>query len=127
MGMGVCIVGAAMGGPASVSDAKRSLPGAGAILDTVNQVGNFAGAAAQFECACRGEHGDAGRVIAAILKFAQTIEQYGSNIGPLGADVAYDTAHEVGYPFYCEVAFLLHVYTEGWQMPGSFLCFYLHH
>src|SRR2546421_8871502 len=100
MGMGICIVGTTMGGPARVSYTKRSLLWARTILDTVNQVGNFAGAAAQFQCACRGEHGDAGRVIAAILKLAQAIEQYGSNIGPLLADVAYDTAPEVGYPFF---------------------------
>src|ERR1051326_8310416 len=117
MGMGVCIVGAAMCSPASVSDAKRSLPWAGAILDTGKQIGNFAGATAQFECTCRGEYGDAGRVIAAIFELAQAIEQYGSNIGPLRANVAYDTAHEVGYPFFCKVAFLLHVYTEGWRPP----------
>ena len=101
MGMGIDVVGAAMGGPACVSDTQRTSVRTRTIIDGGDEISNFACAAAQFERSSRGEDSDARGVIAAIFELAESFKQYGSYIGALRPDVANDTAHEVGYPFYC--------------------------
>ena len=95
--MGIRVVGAAMRGPACVTNAERAGMRTRAIFDTFNKVGNFTGAAAHFKLSSRGKDGDARGVIAAIFELAESFKQYGSYIGALRPDVANDTAHEVGY------------------------------
>src|ERR1700694_1247072 len=117
MRMGIRVVGAPMRGPARVAYAERTGMRTRAIFDAFHKVGNFTGAAAHFKVSSRGENSDARRVIAAIFELAESFEQYGSYIGALWPDVANDTAHEVGYPFYCQVD----------VNECSLLSFYLHH
>src|SRR6266700_3550093 len=100
MGMGVGVVRPTMRGPACMSYTQRTAGGTRVVLYFSGKIGNFTGATTQFEIAIGGENGDACGVVAAIFEFAQSFKQYGSNVGALGADVANDTAHEVGYPFY---------------------------
>src|SRR5215469_11959003 len=96
MGVGIDVVGSAMGSPACVTDAQRARSGPRAVLDISNEIGEFAGTPAQFKFAGRGEHCYPGRIIATVFKFTEAIKQYGSNIGTLRADVTYDTAHGSG-------------------------------
>src|SRR6266700_3875073 len=100
MGMGVGVVRPTMRGPACMSYTQRTAGGTRVVLYFSGKIGNFTGATTQFEIAIGGENGDACGVVAAIFEFAQSFKQYGSNVGALWADVANDTAHEVGYPFY---------------------------
>ena len=113
MGMGIGIVGAAMGSPTSVTDTQRTSVRTRTIIDGGDEISNFACAAAQFERSSRGEDSDARGVIAAIFEFAQAIKQYSSNIGPLGADVADDTAHRSGI-----LSILLRGNREAWRLRG---------
>src|SRR5215472_2808402 len=96
MGVGINIVGAAMGSPACMTDAQRTRFGPRAVLDISDKIGKFAGAAVQFKFAGRGKHGNPGGIVATVFKFTEAIKQYGSNIGALRADVPYDTTHGSG-------------------------------
>ncbi len=99
MGMRVGVVGASMRGPARVADAERAFHEA-VIVDGCHQVGELSCLAQHFQRAVFVQDGNARRIVTTIFQFTQAIKQYGSSIGPFGADVANDTAHEVGYPFF---------------------------
>src|SRR5436190_23286064 len=88
-----------MGGPACMADAECALAGARTVLDGGDQISDLSCTSVQFKRASRGKNRNTSGVIAAILKFPQAIKQYGSNVSAVLADVADDTAHEVGYPF----------------------------
>src|SRR5215472_11706149 len=79
MGVGINIVGAAMGSPACVTDAQWTRFGPRAVLDVGDKVGKFASAAVHFKLAIRGEHCNPGGVVATVFKFTEAIKQYGSN------------------------------------------------
>ncbi len=89
MGMGVLLRGAAVGGPAGVADAVGAIDGADA--DGLFEVAQFAGGAADAERVVGAEHGDARRIVAAIFKAAEAVEDDGHRFAI--ADVANNAAH----------------------------------
>ncbi len=98
MGMRVRVVGASVRRPAGMADAQRTRLRSLGLRHRAFQVRDFAGPAMEGQYAIGGENRDASGVIAPVLKPGQRVEQNGSDIGPLRADVANDTAHG-GYPF----------------------------
>jgi hypothetical protein len=87
----ITVGGAAVGGPARVADAGRTLgePGDELLLERLFQVGELAGT-------LRGEQltvddGDAGRVIAAVLQPPQSVQN--DVQGRAGAGIPHDSAH----------------------------------
>src|SRR5258708_36495248 len=91
--MGVVDGGAAGGGPAGVADTQAP-GGHAAVGELAGQVVDLALALDHRGVAVVGEHGDAGRVVAAVFEAAQALQQdWGA--GPR-AGVADDSAHVSG-------------------------------
>ena len=93
VGVGIGGVGLAVGGPAGVGDAD----GAGGVLGSafLLEGRHFAGGLVDVEVAAGGNHGDAGRVVAAIFKTMEAFDQDGA--GLLLPDVSYNSAHHSVY------------------------------
>src|SRR5260370_40885690 len=79
MGVGVTLVGATVGRPTRVTNAKRPWRWARAIGNTGYKIGNFACPTMQLKCASSGEDRETGRGIASVLKFTESITQEGSD------------------------------------------------
>ena len=89
VGVGVLFGGAAVGGPPGVADAEGAVDGVGG--DDGLEVAKLAGGAAEFEGGGASGYGDAGGVVAAVLKAAQAFNDDGDD--GLGADVSNDSTH----------------------------------
>ena len=72
VGMGVAVVGGAVGGPAGVADADAA--GGGLVAEMANQVLNPAGLLAEVQ-ARAGQGRQAGAVVAAVLQPAQALDE----------------------------------------------------
>ncbi len=102
MWVGIDFIRTAMRGPACMPDAQRTGSRSRAVLNGGHEIGELPGAAMYRQGAGRGEDCNARGVIAAVFEFAKAFKQYGSNIGAFRSDVANDTAHVVGYPFFSQ-------------------------
>ncbi len=89
VGMRVLFRGAAVRGPACVADAVRA--GDGRLLDDLFEVAQFARGAADFHLAGAIDHGNAGRIVAAVFQAAEAINDQGNDF--LGADITDNPAH----------------------------------
>ncbi len=89
MGVRVLLGGAAVGGPAGVSDAVGAVDGVGG--DDVLEIDELAGGAAELEAGGGAGDGDAGGVVAAVFEAAQAFNDDGDD--GLLADIANDSTH----------------------------------
>ena len=92
VGVGVLFGGAAVGGPAGVADAVGAVDGV--VVEDVFEVAELAGGAAELEAVAIAGDGDAGRVVAAVLEAAQSLNDDGDDFSTV-ADVTDDAAHRV--------------------------------
>ena len=88
--VGVDVVGRAVGRPAGVPDADLARE---PLRQRLVQVAHPAGLLGDLDAAGLPEHGDAGRVVAAVLEPAEPLEQQRRCL--LAADVSDDPAHVV--------------------------------
>src|SRR5690606_38159984 len=90
--MGVGVGGATVGGPASVADAGGAVGDRGAA-EFVDKDAELAGVLAHREGSLSVEHGDAGRVVAAVLEAFEPAQEHPDTAAT--ADVSYDSTHVV--------------------------------
>src|SRR5262249_47321393 len=90
--VGVFFGGAAMGGPAGVTDAIG--PFGWGLAQRLFQVAELAGGAANFKLAFPGDHRDAGGVVSTVFEFAKSLDDDRHNL--LRSDIADNSAHARG-------------------------------
>src|SRR6185312_8298489 len=93
VGMRVRVVGTPVCGPTRVTNTQWTILRTLRFRDRRFQIRDFARATMQGQRAIGGENRDTGGIVAAIFETSERIKQNGSDIGPLRADVANDTAH----------------------------------
>ena len=96
VGVGVGVVGCAVGGPTGMPDAQRA--GRGVVADVGEQVVDLAFAAVVFHTAAVSNHGNARTVIPAVFEPLQPFDEQGK--GLLFSEVTDDAAHvgKIGEP-----------------------------
>ena len=89
VGVGIFFGGAAVGGPAGVSDAVGAVDGVGA--EDFGEIAELAGSAAELERTTGAGDGDAGGVVAAVLETGEAFHNHGD--AGLGTDVTDNSTH----------------------------------
>ena len=109
MRMRVLFGGTAVGGPAGVADAERAVHRV--EPDGIFQVAQFALGAPNGELPVVAEHGDAGRVVTAILQPLQTFQD--NRNGSMIAHITDDSAHALYYGLFEDLDAVLFDYGVG--------------